>query len=223
MGPLSESIVDRVYSEVKAKVVSYALRPGERVNEGNLSRELGVSRTPLREALNRLGSEGLLRLESGRGFFIREFDAKEIHDLFEFRRLLEGAAIRCAIDRADDKAIDALARFLDDTAFEALERNLDELVRLDEIFHERLAEMSGNAEMVKVLRNINARIRFVRWTDIGKYGGRTTHKEHRKILRALRKRDPACVELLEAHISKRPEEINNTIKERMMELFAHGK
>src|SRR5713226_2915995 len=68
----SDSVVDRVYEQLKAMAVSYELKPGERLNEGELAKRLGVSRTPLREALNRLNTEGFLRFTPGKGFFCRE-------------------------------------------------------------------------------------------------------------------------------------------------------
>ena len=67
----SDSIVDRVYEQLKAMAVSYEFKPGERLNEGELAKRLGVSRTPLREALNRLNTEGFLRFTPGKGFFCR--------------------------------------------------------------------------------------------------------------------------------------------------------
>jgi DNA-binding GntR family transcriptional regulator len=69
----ADSVVDRVYEQLKAMSVSFELKPGERLNEGKLAKRLGVSRTPLREALNRLNTEGFL----GKGFFCRELDAHE--------------------------------------------------------------------------------------------------------------------------------------------------
>src|SRR6201987_1623649 len=68
----SDSVVDRVYEQLKAMSVSFELKPGERLNEGEPAKRLGVSRTPLREALNRLNSEGFLRFPPGKGFFCRE-------------------------------------------------------------------------------------------------------------------------------------------------------
>ena len=85
----SDSIVDRVYEQLKAMAVSYEFKPGERLNEGELAKRLGVSRTPLREALNRLNTEGFLRFTPGKGFFCRELDAHEIFDLYELRKSIE--------------------------------------------------------------------------------------------------------------------------------------
>src|ERR1700745_3877723 len=111
----SDSIVDRVYEQLKAMAGSYELKPGERLNEGELAKRLGVSRTPLREALNRLNTEGFLRFAPGRGFCCRQLDAHEIFDLYELRKSIEVASIRLALKRAKDEDIDALLAFLEAT------------------------------------------------------------------------------------------------------------
>ena len=117
----SDSVVDRVYEQLKAMSIGFEFKPGERLNEGELAKRLGVSRTPLREALNRLNTEGFLRFAPGRGFFCRELDAHEIFDLYELRKSIEVASVRLAIKRAKDEDIDALLKFLEATGPELKE------------------------------------------------------------------------------------------------------
>src|SRR5579872_5463731 len=95
--------------------ISYVLRPGERLNEIELSKRLGVSRTPLREALNRLSMEGFLRFLPGRGFYSRELNPKEIFDLFELRKAVEISGVRLSVQRAKAEQIEAVDRFLSET------------------------------------------------------------------------------------------------------------
>src|ERR1700741_4962211 len=199
----SDSIVDRVYEQLKAMAVSYEFKPGERLNEGELAKRLGVSRTPLREALNRLNTEGFLRFTPGKGFFCRELDAHEIFDLYELRKSLEIASISLAIKRAKDEDIDALLAFLQATGPDPGERSSVELVELDETFHERLMAMSGNAEMLRVLRNGMDRI-----------NRSNTQAEHRAVVEGLKARDEeTCVTVLEKHIDRRLDRITSAIKE----------
>jgi DNA-binding GntR family transcriptional regulator len=216
----SDSVVDRVYEQLKAMSVSFELKPGERLNEGELAKRLGVSRTPLREALNRLNTEGFLRFTPGKGFFCRELDAHEIFDLYELRKSIEVAAVRLAVKRAKDEDIDALLAFLDATGPEPGERSSIELVELDETFHERLMAMSDNAEMLRVLRNVNARIRFVRWIDMDRINRTNTQAEHRAVLHALKGRDEGtCVYVLERHIDRRLDTITSAIKEGYAQIY----
>ena len=216
----SDSVVDRVYEQLKAMSVSFELKPGERLNEGELAKRLGVSRTPLREALNRLNTEGFLRFAPGKGFFCRELDAHEIFDLYELRKSIEVASVRLAVKRAKDEDIDALLAFLDATGPDPGERSSIELVELDETFHERLMAMSDNAEMLRVLRNVNARIRFVRWIDMDRINRANTQAEHRAVLHALKARDEGtCVYVLERHIDRRLDTITSAIKEGYAQIY----
>lgn len=220
----SDSVVDRVYEQLKAMAVSYEFKPGERLNEGDIAKRLGVSRTPLREALNRLKTEGFLRFAPGKGFFCRELDAHEIFDLYELRKALEVSAARLAIGRAKDADIDALIAFLDRTGPDPGERSAVELVELDEAFHEGLMAMSDNAEMLRVLRNVNARIRFVRWIDMDRINRSKTQAEHRAVLTSLKARDEAtCIELLEKHIDRRLDQITAAIKEGYAQIYMLAK
>ena len=218
MTTLHDSAVDRVYDQLKSMAVTYAFKPGERLNEVALAKRLGVSRTPLREALNRLCIEGLLRFLPGKGFYCRDLDVHEVFYLYELRKAIEVAAVRLSITRAHDEAIAATLAFLDSTGPEPGARSMAELVDLDEQFHEQLMLMSGNVEMLRVLRNVNARIRFVRWIDIGRADRAATQREHREVLAALQARDEAaCVAILERHIDRRLDQITAAIREG----FAH--
>lgn len=216
----SDSIVDRVYGQLKAMAISFELKPAERINEGDFAKRLGVSRTPLREALNRLKTEGLLRFEPGKGFFCRTIDAHEIFDLYELRKSIEVAAVRCAVARAKVEDIDALLAFLDATGPEPGERSSRELVDYDEMFHERLMAMSANREMLRVLENVNARIRFVRWIDLDRGNRATTQAEHRAILLAVKERnEEEAVRVLQKHIDRRLDQITSSVRESFAQIY----
>lgn len=218
--PKSDTFIDLVYDRLKAMAINFDLRPGERLNEGELAKLLGVSRTPVREALSRLSTEGLIRFVRGKGFFCRELSAKEVFDLYEFRKSLEVMALRLSVVRASDRDIDALSDFLRKTGPEPGDRSIKELVTLDEFFHVELMRMSGNEEMLRLLHNVTERIRFVRWIDM-EQGDRTkTQIEHRKVLQALKKRDEkACVSILESHIDRRMDQIVSAIKEGFAQIY----
>src|SRR5690606_35381895 len=99
-------------------------------------------------------------------------------------------------------------------------RSASDLVYLDEQFHERLAEMSGNAEIVRVLSNINARIQFVRWIDMDRRGRTATQAEHMEIMQGLKLRDTdRCVAAVTRHIERRLEEIATAIREGFSRIY----
>lgn len=214
------SYTDYAYDQIRRMTVTFQLRPSERLNEGQLCKLVGVSRTPLREALNRLASEGFLRGVAGQGFYCRDLDPDEIYQLYQLRKVLEVGGVRLAVERVSEAAIDELEAFISQTGPEAGDRTTDELVELDEIFHERLLALSGNQEMLEVLRNVNARIQFVRWYDMDRAQRPKTQGDHRQILVSLRQRDVnTCVEVLERHIDRRREQIVHAIRDRLAQIY----
>ncbi|EHK65451.1 GntR family transcriptional regulator [Achromobacter arsenitoxydans] len=220
MSAASDSIVEKVYLRIRDMAIDFEFKPGERLNEVALSKELGVSRTPLREALNRLSIEGLLRFLPGKGFFCRDLDVQEIFALYELRKSLEVSALRLAIQRATDNDIRDALSFLDSTGPEAGERSVAEMVALDEAFHERIMAMSGNAEMLRVLKNVNARIRFVRWIDMNRGDRPASQREHHRLLEALQARNEAeGVAILEQHIDRRMDQITSAIREGYAHIY----
>ena len=117
-----------------------------------------------------------------------------------------------------------MARRIEATGPDPGERSSVELVELDETFHERLMAMSNNAEMLRVLRNVNARIRFVRWIDMDRINRSKTQAEHRAVLTSLKARDEAaCIELLEKHIDRRLDQITAAIKEGYAQIYMLAK
>jgi DNA-binding GntR family transcriptional regulator len=185
-----------------------------------LSRTLGASRTPLREALNRLSVEGLLRFVPGKGYFCRDLDVHEVFHLYELRKVIEVAALHLAVERARDADIESLLAFLGETGLDPGERSVVDLVLLDEMFHERLLTMSGNVQMLRVLANVNARIRFVRWIDMERADRRKTQMEHRNVQLGLKRRDLArCTTILERHIDRRLDAITSALKEGYAQIY----
>ena len=213
--------VDRVYKELKKLVIAYVIKPGARINEGEFARRLGVSRTPLREALNRLVAQGFLSYAPSQGFSLKLLEATEIFDLYEMRQAIEVAAVRLACRRAKPDALDAIDAFLDRSAQATEAQGIGQLVGFDEEFHELIAGLAGNREMTAALLNINERIRFVRWIDMeGEHRGETQN-EHRQIVAALRAGDEArAAGLLDGHIVRRMDQIVAQVREGYARIYA---
>lgn len=218
--PSSSKLADRAYEQLKSMAVSYRLRPGERLAEVELARQLKVSRTPIREALNRLFTEGFLTFTPNRGFQARMLDAKEIFDLYEVRRTLEAGSARHAAERATDEEIEELARFLERSRAVPDDTSVLELVSLDEQFHEWVARLSRNTEILHILQNINERIRFCRWIDMEHGRRANTQREHADVLGALRARDAELsARVMEAHIARRLDQIVTVIREGYARIY----
>jgi len=130
------SNVDRLIEKTREMAINFELKPGARVNESALSKELGASRTPLREALNRLVAEGFLTFQTGKGFFCRALDPKRIMDLYEARVAIEVEAIRLACTRATDDELADFKEYLDATEPDYLQNmDVSDAVHTDEGFH----------------------------------------------------------------------------------------
>jgi len=181
------------YERIKAMVTTFRLRPGERINEVELARRLGVSRTPVREALGRIAAEGFLVAAPNRGYAVRALDARQIMALYEYRATVELGVVRLVCQRASDAALRELAEFVDGSRDEiGTDAHALRLLSQDEAFHERLAGLAGNDEFVRSVRSINERIRFARWLDL-KIRRNLTRNDHPDIVRALRARDLQAV------------------------------
>ena len=216
----ASSIVERIYEQIKAMSINYSLKPGHRINEIQLSKELGVSRTPVREALSRLNTEGFVRFAPGEGFYSRELNQKEVFDLYELRLAIELRGVKLAVHRAKSADIEALQRFLDETGPGIGDRTRPELVGLDEAFHERLMQMSENKELLRILRNVNERIQFVRWIAMDPGSRVRTQREHQEVLAAvLERNEDRAIQLLDKHISRRLETIVSAIREGILYIY----
>jgi DNA-binding GntR family transcriptional regulator len=207
---VSSSNVDCVHRELRDRAIKLRFLPGERLNETILAKELGVSRTPVREALNRLTHEGLFTYLANYGFFRKPLDVQEICDLFEFRQQLEMAAVRLAVERATDEQLLEFERF----SQKALEnaRTLEELTSLDEEFHDRLIVLTGNTQMRNSLRKVSDQIRYVREMDIDDRRLEIL-MQYREIVRSLRERNTEeSMRLMSEHIGIRLDQITEKVE-----------
>ena len=208
---------EEIYERLKSMAITFVIRPGQRVNEVELSKALKVSRTPLREALNRLMVEGFLTRAPNKGFTGRLLDAKQIFDLYELRRALETSIVRIACERATDEELVELERFVKGSIDRREKSNAASLLALDEEFHERVSRLTRNHEMTHLLKAINARIHYVRWLDMQK---RHTQQDHLRIVRALKARDAGkAAGLVDGHISRRLDQIVDVIRMGFAEIY----
>ena len=215
-----QSVADRVYLEVRGMAVGFEFKPDERINEIHLSREVGVSRTPLREALNRLVAEGFLTYRTGQGFFCRSLDPAGILNLYEARQAVECEGIRLACRRATETDIARIMAFLleIEPVYQG-EAEVRTLVDLDEEFHMRVVRLSANAELERILSNLNARSRYVRWIYMETRRS-ITPADHMRIVEALELRDAdEAATRMREHISRRQEEAMEAAQRAFSRLY----
>lgn len=201
-----------IYDQVKTMAVEFVFKPGDRINEGALARKLGVSRTPLREVLNRLSAEKLFTFVHGEGFYCRTLEPKEIFDLYECRNAIECAAIRLACQRASEEELHQLAEDLDKYGMSIKNLTIAQACKRDEAFHLGIAKLSQNNVLVNQLQSINERIRYVRWISMSQGKAKKTKGEHQQMVEALLGRKPEeAVIIMTQHIDRRMEQIVDVV------------
>ena len=196
-----------LYRKLKGMIVSFELYPGTRVTETELAGYFNVSRTPVREALQRLETEGLLTIRAKQGCFIRDLDIHELAEYYEVRIALEMLALEGACTHMSDQALRDLADEWDAKKQKGRTRVLDHMVLREESFHVALAEGSGKQVLVAYLGDINNHLRIIRRLNFA-YGKRVdlTYREHYDIVQALLRRDlQAAQRKMKRHIQKSAE------------------
>jgi DNA-binding GntR family transcriptional regulator len=209
--PAFRSRADAVYAQLKRDVAEFNLVPGDRFTENELSERLGVSRTPVRQALFRLQQEGYVEVLFRSGWRVLPFDFEQFEQLYDLRMVLETtAAQRLCSDSARVNA-ELLEQLVAIWLVPAAARSSDmtQVSRWDEEFHCSLVAAAGNAEMARVHRDVTERIRIIRRLDFTKQARiEATYEEHAKILKAIqRKRGDQAAMLLRAHIETSQAEV----------------
>lgn len=151
-----------VYNDVVRLISSGRYPAGSRLDEQQIAEELGVSRTPLREAISKLVKDGLVEHRPYRGNFVRRFTAKEVFDLYEVRKGLESMAVRLAIPHLTDPSIAELKAILGDIDTALGDGDLDAYGLADKRFHDTIADLSGNETLISVLAHLGGQVQLIR-------------------------------------------------------------
>jgi DNA-binding GntR family transcriptional regulator len=207
---------DAAYLRLKEELFAFRLLPGERFSETAMATRLGMSRTPLRQALARLQREGYLDMDARSGWAVRLLDFEQFDHLYDLRLVLETAAVRRLCEGGAMGALDTLRNFW----LVPPEARLDDgqrVAEMDEAFHMTLMATAGNPEMARVHRDVTERIRILRRLDFSSAGRvACTYDEHVAILRAIlaRQADQAAV-LLREHVEASKNKVRNITLHRL--------
>lgn len=193
----------KAYEHLKTAILSGHLSPKERLTEEHLAETLGVSRTPVREALYKLEAEGLIRPLKTRGFIVSGDSKEEVKELFELRAILEGYALRIISEKITREGLQHLGTFID-KAQAALEANrMDDVFKWNTRFHDYLHELvSDSIRLYRLIVDMRKQVlRHRKVTLQSIEGAQRTLDGHQKILLALRLKDPElCEKTMREHI-----------------------
>lgn len=179
-----------VFESLREAIITGKLSPGERLMEIQMADEMGVSRTPVREAIRKLELEGLVVMLPRKGAYVAGLSLKDITDVFEIRGALEGLAAELAAERITDEELEGLERYLVKISEESETGDLGKVVETDTDFHSLIYSASRNQRLSQIINNLREQIQRFRKTSLA-YPGRmkVAVEEHRKMVEAISARD----------------------------------
>lgn len=201
------AVAQNIYVKLRSMILNFEIQPNSRLTETELAAYFNVSRTPIREALQRLETEELITIRPKQGCFVRAMDLDEFSDYYQIRVSLEMLSLETACTNMSNEALKTLCKVWEKNECTDPSDASERVARLDEEFHLKLAEGGGNRTLVKLLSDINNRIRIVRRLDFTDQERiRKTYEEHYCILQHLLNRDfQAAKKEMMRHIKKSEE------------------
>lgn len=201
------SLGDHVYELLWQQIANHELRPGDKLSDVHVSVELGVSRTPVREALQRLAQDGIVRVESRRGFYVASFSKEDVREIYDLRTALETLAVRLACPNLREDEIDAAQYALHDAAQRMHtddDTARDTFLKIDREFHQLLLHNAHNGRLAASVNALQAQISVFQVYGIHLKSLVTESiAHHQAILSALKQRDCAAAErAMEQHIQE---------------------
>ena len=199
------------YRTIKHKILSFEYSPGYQLKEIPLSKELNLTRTPIRKAIVKLENEGLVRTYPHRGAFVTTLSNKETEEIFEVREALEVKAASLAIRRASRDDLDRIRSGLEKRE-SLISQTKPKYVIPDIDFHQELIKLSKNELLTSMWMGLHTKLQLIR-IQSSMIGGRflAALKEHKRILNCIYDNKPDEVEhLLRAHIQKAKPDLNDT-------------
>lgn len=201
------SLRGRVFHHIREDILEGKYQQNEELKENTIALEMGVSRTPVREALRQLELEGLVNIIPNKGAYVTGITKKDIHDIYEIRSYLEGLCAKWACENIEKEALEELEEIIYLSEFHIKKEHHEQVVELDNKFHELIYESSGSKILCNVLSDFHHYVQRVRMTSLSRTErAKHSNEEHLAILEAIRSGNKEEAEQL-AH-----EHIISTIK-----------
>jgi DNA-binding GntR family transcriptional regulator len=189
--PLYEDVADRLREQIFGK----QLMPGSWLDEQSLAAQFGISRTPMREAIKALASEGLVTIKMNRGAYVTEVTRDDLAQIFSVLSLLEGQAARETANKATEDELNLLDHLHHRLETAAADRDIEQFFEINTKFHELIQEIAGNRWMNGVIDDLRKVLKLHRKDSLTSTGRlQNSLIEHREILKAILKRDEMAAE-----------------------------
>lgn len=203
------SLRGKVYESIREDILNGRYPQNMELKEAAIGAELGVSRTPVREALRQLELEGLVNIIPNRGAYVNMITAKDVQDIYVIRSMLEGLCARWATECITPEQLDDLEETLCLSEYHTKKENYEKLYELDSLFHEQLYSASGSRILNHVLSDFHDYVKRVRRATIASETRSVkSTEEHRAIFEAIREKDAdQAEELARQHVKRTIESI----------------
>ncbi len=213
----SELPIDNVYERLRDLILSNVFRAGQKLVDRELAEQLGVSRTPVREALGRLAMTGLVEKRVRRGYYVSDFSADQVKDLYEFRKMLEIHAVKLAAQNAQPSHLEEFDRILDKLKMLTSEPgDHAKADKLDMEIHELIARASGNASLHLAMQSVLDKVMCFFWVEnTDRDSLAVSHREHQALLQLIREKDAeGATELIRMHVDTAQESLVSVLQAR---------
>lgn len=186
---------------IKQQILDGQLNPGDRIVETKVAKELGISQTPVREAIRQLSGEGIITIVPNKGPMVRQFDMKDVFEVYSLRSMLEGLAIRLAVQQASDEEISKLSAFFEDMKRKLVDDTVDSLLEESVHIHQSIVRLANHSRLAASYDSITFSISLA-----GRILGKVSTKQkevdqHAELIEALVRRDPDHAEkVMRQHI-----------------------
>jgi DNA-binding GntR family transcriptional regulator len=212
-----------IVATLKEQILHWRYPPEHRLTEAELCEKFGVSRSPVREALRILATDGFVKKMPNRGYAVKQYNLREIEELYEVRLALELFVVGSLARQGapDNGEISALKRTWT-ALLDGSSKKDEELARLDTQFHETLAHTVGNKSLVRQLRAINERLMLFRMIDFGKaHRVESTCRQHLEILKRIAARDVAGArKAMQRNIEEGRDNVHTAIKDALARAYS---
>lgn len=208
MGRLTENsklLSQRIFEQLEVDITTRVYPPGAHLAEDDIAAQLGVSRTPVREAFRMLQRAGWLEIVPHAGARVRSPSMEEVRQVFEVRQCLEKRAAELAANRANDAHKRALGKIIEKGRRQVDRGNVKEVAALNSEFHSVIAHAGGNAILAEMLEDLGKQVRW-HFASVAMVRGADSWREHEEILQAIEDGDPASAGQLAVDHSRRTQE-----------------
>jgi len=206
----------KVYLKLKKEIIKGSFKPGDKILEGRIAEHMGISRTPVREAIRELAAEGFVTLSPNQGVVVRSVSAENIREVLQIHSVLEGLAARLSCEVINEEGLKELENYVNKMEKLANKKDLSAYSEVDLKFHEFIVNTCRNKRLIQMRKNISDQAQRYRISSLSiPRRLKESLKEHQKILEAFKTKDPKKVDSAsQKHIQNALKNILNNVAEK---------